>query len=71
MVRLDLLLFKGGRRIGVESKRTSAPTITPSMRIALHDLKLAALYVVYPGEKRYNLSKKIEALPLAQLVNAE
>jgi hypothetical protein len=25
MVRLDLLLFKGGRRIGVECKRTSAP----------------------------------------------
>jgi uncharacterized protein len=68
---LDLLLFQGGRRIGVECKRTSAPTLTPSMRTALHDLKLAALYVVYPGEKRYKLSSKIEALPLAEFVNAK
>ncbi|HEV2972247.1 MAG TPA: hypothetical protein VGY55_19895 [Pirellulales bacterium] len=48
-----------------------APTLTPLMRIALHDLKLAALYVVYPGEKRYNLSKKVEAVPLARIVNAQ
>ncbi|MGH9676213.1 MAG: ATP-binding protein, partial [Candidatus Acidiferrum sp.] len=35
---LDLLLFKHGRRIGVECKRKDAPTLTSSMRIALHDL---------------------------------
>lgn len=67
---LDLLLFKGGRRIGVECKRTSAPTLTPSMRTALDDLKLAKLYVVYPGEKRYNLSRHVEAIPLAELAGA-
>ena len=32
---IDLLLFKQGRRIGVECKRSDAPTLTPSMRIAL------------------------------------
>ena len=41
------------------------------MRIALTDLKLNELYVVYPGEKRYALSKNVEAVPLAQLVNAK
>ncbi|OGA11612.1 MAG: hypothetical protein A3H33_15900, partial [Betaproteobacteria bacterium RIFCSPLOWO2_02_FULL_65_20] len=46
---LDLLLFKAGRRIGVECKRADAPTLTPSMRIALSDLKLDELRVVYPG----------------------
>ena len=35
---LDLLLFKNGRRIGVECKRAGAPTLTPSMRTALSDL---------------------------------
>lgn len=65
---LDLLLFKGGRRIGVEVKRVDAPRITPSMQIALHDLQLDALYVVYPGESRYRLSDRIEAVPVAALL---
>jgi len=40
------------------------------MRIALADLKLDRLYVVYPGDKRYPLAPKVEVVPLAQLVNA-
>ena len=68
---LDLLLFKDGRRIGVECKRTDAPTLTPSMRTALTDLRLDELIVVYPGEKRYRLTQQVEVVPLAQLVQAE
>jgi len=67
---IDLVLFRRGRRIGIECKRTDAPTLTASMRIALVDLKLDELNVVYPGEKRYSLAKKIEVVPLAELVNA-
>ncbi len=47
-----------------------APVLTPSMRIALKDLKLDELRVVYPGEKQYKLAKKVEVVPLAQLVRA-
>lgn len=65
---LDLLLFKDGRRIGVEFKRADAPGITPSMRIALHDLQLDRLYVVYPGERRYALAERMEVVPLAALL---
>jgi hypothetical protein len=43
---LDLLLFRNGRRLGVEVKRTDAPRLTPSMRIALEDLKLEQLVVL-------------------------
>jgi uncharacterized protein len=68
---IDLVLFKGGRRIGVECKRSDAPTMTPSMRIALADLKLDELYVVYPGERRYPLGKRVEVVPLAEFVGAE
>ena len=68
---LDLLLFKGGRRIGIECKRADAPTLTPSMRIALADLKLDELRVVYPGQKRYTLANKVEVMPLTELVNAK
>lgn len=67
---LDLLLFKNGRRIGIECKRADAPVLTPSMRIALEDLKLDELRVVYPGEQRYPLADKVEVAPLAELVNA-
>jgi predicted AAA+ superfamily ATPase len=68
---LDLLMFQRGRRIGVECKRADAPTLTSSMRIALSDLKLSALYVVYPGETRYRLAPKVEAVPLAEFVKAK
>lgn len=64
---LDLLLLKGGRRLGVEIKRTDGPTITPSMRIAIKDLRLERLVVLYPGEVRYPLAKKVEVIPLRAL----
>ena len=61
---LDLLLFVGGRRYGVEVKMQDAPVITPSMRIAFRDLGLQRLAVVYPGERRYSLDKNIDVVPL-------
>lgn len=65
---MDLVVFKGGRRIGIECKRVDAPTITPSMRIAMADLKLDEVRVVYPGTKRYPLAEGIEAVPLVDLI---
>ena len=67
---LDLLMFKDGRRVGVEFKRSDAPQLTPSMRIALDDLALDTLYVVYPGERRYTLAPRVQAVPLASLLPA-
>lgn len=68
---LDLLVLRGGRRIGVEFKRADAPRLTPSMRIAMGDLRLSRLWVLYPGERRYALGPGIEALPLAELAAAK
>lgn len=68
---IDLVLFKKGRRFGFECKRADAPVLTPSMRIALADLNLDNLTVIYPGARRYSLGKKIEVMPLAHLVQAE
>lgn len=61
---LDLLLIRDGLRIGVEIKRADAPRLTASMTIAMRDLRLDALYVVYPGERRYRLAEGVEAVPL-------
>jgi uncharacterized protein len=68
---LDLLLFKDGRRIGVECKRADAPELTRSMKTALADLKLDHLYILYPGDKAYSLGKKVEVVPLARFVKAK
>lgn len=65
---LDLLMFRDQLRIGVEFKRSDAPRMTPSMRIAMQELRLDALYVVYPGERRYALAPRVEVVPLAALV---
>ena len=62
---LDLLLLTGGRRVGVEVKRVDAPRRTRSMAVARDDLRLDALYVVYPGDVRYVIDDGITALPAA------
>lgn len=62
---LDALLIKDGRRLGLEIKRADAPRLTPSMRHALDDLELDALWVIYPGSLRYRLHERIEVLPFA------
>jgi len=35
--------------------------------VALEDLRLERLVVVYPGEKEYALDERIHALPLARV----
>jgi predicted AAA+ superfamily ATPase len=67
---LDLLMFKNGRPVGVEFKRSDAPQLTPSMRIALDDLALDALYVVYPGARIYMLAPRVQVVPLSTLLPA-
>ena len=60
---LDLLLLTEGRRVGVEIKRVDAPRRTRSMAVAVNDLRLDALYVVYPGQARYVIDDTITAVP--------
>ena len=42
--------------------------LDPMLRIAVQDLALDALYVVYPGTRRYTLAPDVEAVPLAALL---
>ena len=62
---LDLLMIVDGHRIGVEFKRADAPRPTRSMHIAVQDLGLDQLWVVYPGPRTYPLADRITARPLA------
>lgn len=64
---LDLLVTRAGKRYGFEMKLSDAPVATKSMRIALEDLKLARLFVVYPGRQSYALDERIEVLSILDL----
>jgi len=65
---IDLVLHKNGRMFGVECKRVDAPRLTLSMRIALSDLGLERIIVIYSGVKRYSLDKKVEAVPVDEVI---
>ena len=65
---LDLMLVRGGKRWGFELKYGDAPRTTKSMRVALDDLKLHRIFVIYPGEKDYTLDDQIEVLALPGVV---
>lgn len=64
---LDLLAVRGRRRIGIEFKHAPTPGLTPSMRLALRDLKLDRLFVVHAGTETYKLGDRITACPLGSM----
>jgi hypothetical protein len=64
---LDLLVTHKGRRLGFEVKLSESPTVTKSMRIAIEDLSLAHLFVVYPGAASFALDTSIEVIAVADL----
>lgn len=64
---LDLLVVRGRRRLGFEMKLTDAPTVTPSMRIALAELRLDSLDVIHAGSETFPLAERIRAVSLSRL----
>jgi len=67
---LDLLLFHRGKRLGFEFKYSEKPSTTKSMQIAIEDLRLDQLYVVYPGKHLYPLTDSITVTPLPELIHS-
>ena len=64
---LDLLARVAGKHYGFEIKYADAPGVTRSMQVALHDLALEHLWIIYPGRQEYTLDARITALPLEAL----
>ena len=64
---LDLLVEWQGKRVGFEFKYGDAPRLTKSMHIALRDLKLDQLFVVYPGGQSFSLGPKAELVAIRDL----
>jgi len=68
---LDMVFQRRGRLWGVELKFQDAPRMTPSMHSALQELKLAHLWVVYPGKESYSLARNVRVIPLTELAQIE
>jgi uncharacterized protein len=64
---LDLLVRIAGKHYGFEFKYADAPSTTRSMHVAIDDLNLEHLWVVYPGRQVYALDDKITVVPIAAI----
>ena len=64
---IDLVVVRGRRRLGFEFKRTVAPRVTRSMRIALADLRLDRIDVVHAGDESFPLAEDVRALGLGRV----
>jgi predicted AAA+ superfamily ATPase len=61
---LDLLVHHQGKRLGFEFKFSDAPKKSKSMMVALNDLKLDHLSVVYPGKRTYSMSDELSCVSI-------
>jgi len=66
---LDFLHVRGAKRTGFEIKRTVAPSLTKSMRVAMEDLNLNRLYVIHAGDHSFPLGENIMAIRLMDLLS--
>ena len=66
---VDLVVQRGSRLRGFEIKRTSAPTLTRSMRTAMEDLGLSRLDVIHAGEHSFPLARRVHAVAGARILD--
>ena len=64
---LDLLVTIAGKRYGFECTYGDAPGTTRAMRVAMNDLRLARLWILYPGHEAYELDKTISVTPAQRI----
>ena len=65
---IDLVVDEGVSLRGFEIKRSAAPSLTPSMRIALGDLGLSRIDVIHAGTESYRLAKQVRAVPFSKIL---
>lgn len=66
-VEIDVFFLHRGRHYAIEVKLNEAPQVTKGMRIALEDLRLAHLWIIYPGQHAYPVHEKITVWPLREV----
>jgi len=67
---IDLLIYQQDGFKGFEFKYADAPRMTRSMQVALQDLKLKEIFVIYPGDVDYQLSEKVFVVGLKNYLSS-
>ena len=65
---IDLVVDQGASLRGFEVKRTVAPSLTPSMRIALDDLGLSRIDVIHAGAESFPLARRVQAISASKML---
>jgi hypothetical protein len=68
---IDLLIHQKGGFSAYEFKYSDAPRMTQSMQMALQDLNLQKICVVYPGNQDYQLSEQVFVIGLQNLLSGK
>ena len=66
---LDLFFLLNGKGYGIEFKYSEAPSATKSMHVAIQELNLEKLLIVYPGKDDYPVDLKISVCSLHKIKN--
>jgi len=65
---IDFILEKGMKKIGVEVKFSTTPTLTRGFWQAIDDLKLEKTYVIIPKNTEYILKENVEVIGLQNFI---
>jgi uncharacterized protein len=68
---LDLMVLKGGKKLGFEVKFSETPKITHSMLSAFDDLKLDRMFLIYTGHREFFLNDNILAVPASNIFDLD
>ena len=66
--KLDLLIVKNGKRIGYNIQYAGVPKMSRALTVALDDLKLDFMTVIYPGEEEIALYGPVRAVSLRKFL---
>jgi uncharacterized protein len=67
-VEIDLILERGLRKVAVEIKASTAPTLGKGFFIALDDLKIGEAWVIAPVDTTYPIHPKVKVSGLKQFL---
>lgn len=66
---IDLVMEKNGKKIAIECKASSSPSVTKGLFSALHDLGIEKAFVAAPVQLSWPLHPKVDVVTLSDLLN--
>jgi hypothetical protein len=67
---IDLIIEKGGKRLAIECKASSAPLASKGLALALQELHIERAWIIAPVAEAYQISKNITVSPLMHFLKA-